>query len=182
MNSFQACQLIQIKFTSEYLKSPKILRTKAFFYWHNMLLPAFLFSPFIYEGLASFCCFSNKFYDIIIYDLAKTAFYGSVFNGTWWVGLRQSIFINYNICEWRNNLAKTAIYGPVFYISMALGESVFARAYLGSGKLFSSWSRVNAQMRTSLPFPSTLSTLPLNDRVCVAKACPVWDTNSPLTL
>ena len=42
--------------------------------------------------------------------------------------------------------------------------------------------RVNAQMMTSLPSPFTLSSLPLIDRVCVAKACPGRDTNSLLRL
>ena len=41
---------------------------------------------------------------------------------------------------------------------------------LESSKLSSKQSRVNTQMRTSLPFPSTLSSLPLIDRVCAAKA------------
>ena len=40
----------------------------------------------------------------------------------------------------------------------------------------------NAQMRTSLPPPSTLSSMPLIERVCAAKACPGRDTNSLLTL
>ena len=48
----------------------------------------------------------------------------------------------------------------------------------GSGKLSSTWSRVNAQMMTSLPSPFTLSSLPFIDRVCAAKACPGRDTNS----
>ena len=52
----------------------------------------------------------------------------------------------------------------------------------GSGKLSSTWSRVNTQMMTSLPSPFTLSSLPLIDRVCVAKACPGRDTNSLLRL
>ena len=46
----------------------------------------------------------------------------------------------------------------------------------------SPWSRVNTQMMTSLPSPSTPSSLPLIDRVCVAKACPGRDTNSLLRL
>ena len=41
---------------------------------------------------------------------------------------------------------------------------------------------VNTQMMTSLPCPFTLSSLPLIDRVCVAKACPGRDTNSLLRL
>ena len=44
------------------------------------------------------------------------------------------------------------------------------------------WSRVNTQMMTSLPSSFTLSSLPLIDRVCVAKACPGRDTNSLLRL
>ena len=41
---------------------------------------------------------------------------------------------------------------------------------------------VNTQMMTSLPSPFTLSSLPVIDRVCVAKACPGRDTNSLLRL
>ena len=52
----------------------------------------------------------------------------------------------------------------------------------GSGKLSSTRFRVNAQMMTSLPSPFTLSSLPLIDRVCAAKACPGRDTNSLLRL
>ena len=52
----------------------------------------------------------------------------------------------------------------------------------GSGKLSSTRSRVNAQMMTSFPSPFTLSSLPLIDRVCAAKACPGRDTNSLLRL
>ena len=43
---------------------------------------------------------------------------------------------------------------------------------LGSSTLSSTWLRVNAQMRTSLPFPFTLRSLSLIDRVCAAKAYP----------
>ena len=41
---------------------------------------------------------------------------------------------------------------------------------------------VNAQMRISVPFPFTLSSMPLIDRVCAAKAYPGTDTNSPFRL
>ena len=66
------------------------------------------------------------------------------------------------------------MYYIIYYIIMTLSR--------GSGKLSSTWSRVNAQMMTSLPSPFTLSSLPLIDRVCVAKACPGRDTNSLLRL
>ena len=53
---------------------------------------------------------------------------------------------------------------------------------LGSGKLSSKWSRVNTQMRTSLPFPFTHSSLPLMDNSLCSQNLPGPDTISPLTL
>ena len=46
--------------------------------------------------------------------------------------------------------------GTLFHFSLTIITS-------GSGNLSSLWSRVNAQMRTSLPSPSSLSCLPLID-------------------
>ena len=67
-------------------------------------------------------------------------------------------------------------------VTLNLKVNRYCHSSRGSSNLSSTWSRVNAQMRTSLPSPSTLSSLPLIDRVCAAKACPGRDTNSPLTL
>jgi hypothetical protein len=44
------------------------------------------------------------------------------------------------------------------------------------------WIQCNAQMRTSLPSPSALSSLPSIDKVYAAETCPGRGTNSLLTL